>query len=533
MAIIFPTFQSIVFNQKAECNRCDTFYYNKEKDLQFQFNSKFNLINETDFEKTPYPVIPTGGTWEIDIPPLPYGLLSPIRSAFLLQNNLRTRMYVIVDDLDLNPYNSLYNNAALGVRVIRIKYSPIAATMRTHIRLALEGFCLETGTTAVDAGTGVKIENMPANIGFVYWNMNANINTPNPDDYQMKHFIDNLVYSPITKKMYWLNMSRYYKNAWEGNGSYLTVNEVDLRGQEGKLVNVKLKYENTNTFNLRIRVALKDNGWFLGTSQWYDMPANSSGEIVHTRTVPTGYSGGNLPFDEFGQIELIIDDNGAALLRDAPELSFWIDDITIETKNLISKIEKKICDSSIEELDFTISEINDNNLIILEATEIEGAVQIIVTDTTGNVFMSNMFNLIEVNNNCLELIRVTWYNNCVFDVVDYKSLPFENEFYIKAYLVSTDINETNSIYYKNSKGKEFNIFGISAEQYELRIAPYTKVLHTIMARAMMHQNIMIDGERYYKNESSKYTKANIENGFYTARIQLTKEGTEIVSTLCC
>ena len=109
----------------------------------------------------------------------------------------------------------------------------------------------------------------------------------------------------------------------------------------------------------------------------------------------------------------------------------------------------------------------------------------------------------------------------------------ENEFYIKADLVSTDINETNSIYYKNSKGKEFNIFGISAELYELRIAPYTKVLHTIMARAMMHQNIMIDGERYYKNESSKYTKANIENGFYTARIQLTKEGTEIVSTLCC
>ncbi|QQR96933.1 MAG: hypothetical protein IPK18_08430 [Sphingobacteriales bacterium] len=204
MAIIFPPYQHIVFNQKAQCGRCDTFIYDKDKDLKFQFNAKYENVHTESFENSPYNIIPEGTDWEIDVPPLPIGTLSPIRSSFLLQNNIITRLFVIYDDAVTSPYSSLFADLVFGVRVTRIKYSSNGNTMRNNIVGALTNFCTEISRTATNTGTGVKIENMPAGVGFGFWNMNANINTPNPADYEAKFFTDNLIWSPIAKKMLWL-----------------------------------------------------------------------------------------------------------------------------------------------------------------------------------------------------------------------------------------------------------------------------------------------------------------------------------------
>jgi hypothetical protein len=293
------------------------------------------VLSNVDFTKSPYAQIPEDTDWLIDIPPLPIGTLSPIRSSFLLQNSQRTWLYVIYDDADANITSTLFDSLALGIRVIRIKYDANASILRTRIVSALADFSTEIGVPVWDWGTGVMMAGMPAGIGFGYWNMNANINTPNPALFQFKHFIENLVWSPIVKKMYWLNMSKYYKNQWDGNGSYLTVNDLDFTGMENKQMQVKLKYENNNAFDLQIRVAIKIDGWFLGTSQWYSMPANTTGDIVHTRLMPAGFSPSNLPFSAgIGQIELIPNDPAPGNLHNAADLTFSIDDILVEEVNL-------------------------------------------------------------------------------------------------------------------------------------------------------------------------------------------------------
>ena len=535
MAIKIPPYQQIVFNQKAQCGRCDTFIYDKDKDLKFQFNAKYENVHTESFENSPYNIIPEGTDWEIDVPPLPIGTLSPIRSSFLLQNNERTRVYVIYDDAIPASYGAIFDDEDTGVMVVRIKYDANASTMKTRMANAMSVFGAEIGRTVTTTGTGVKIENMPAGIGFGFWNMNANINTPNPADYEAKFFTDNLIWSPITKKMLWMNFSRYYGNFYEGNGSYLTVNGLDLAGLENKLVQVKLEYENTNAFDLQVRVAIKIDGWFLGSSEYYPMPANSSGTITHTRLMPASYSPSNLPFSAgVGQIELIPNDPAPGNLHLAPELSFSIDDIILEAKDTLLNIQKKDCNGDTDLIDFEISDYEENTLVTINKDDLQDAIQLILTDTSDNTYTSNFFQMIDVNSlQCKNLIKFEWTNNCEFGGIDYANLQFTNELYLNAYLADVDLRVSDSVFFKNQKGKEINVYELSTQQYELKIALYTNVMHNILQRAFMHSFVAIDNDEYYRSEASKYTKANIENGFYTARIQLTKEGTEIVSTLCC
>lgn len=535
MAIKIPPYQQIVFNQKAQCGRCDTFIYDKDKDLQFQFNSKYENIHTETFENSPYLIIPEGTDWLIDIPPLPIGTLSPIRSTFLLQNEVYTRIFVIYDDAIPASYGAIFDDEDAGVMVVRIKYDANASNMKTRIVNAMSVFGAEIGRTVTTTGTGVRIPNMPAGIGFGFWNMNANINTPNPADFEAKFFADNLIWSPITKKMLWLNFLKYYKNWWEGNGGYLTVNNLDFTELENKLVQVKLRYENTNAFDLQIRLAIKIDGWLLGSSEWYDMTANNSGTITHTRLMPVGYSPSNLPFSAgVGQIELIIQDPTPGNLNSASELSFYIDNINLDAKDILLNIQKKSCNNETENLDYEISDYEENTLVTINNEDLQDAIQLILTDTSNDTYTSNLFQMVDVNSlQCKNLTKIEWTNNCEFGGIDYSNLQFTNELYLNAYLSDVDLRVLDSIFFKNQQGKEINVYELSTQQYELKIALYTSVMHNILQRAFMHSFVAIDNDEYYRSEASKYTKADIENGFYTARITLSKSDTEVVKSLCC
>ena len=527
--------QQLLFNKVSECGACDTFLFDKNKDLQFQYNSQFTEIENIDFSTTPYPVIPTGTDWLIDIPPVPIGTLSPVRSSFLLQNSQRTRLFVITNEtsVPLFPgYLIVFDDLSLGIRVIKIRYSGNSNTMRNRIRNTLNatiGFCVETGTTAVNTGTGVRIANMPAGIGFGYWNMNANINTPNPALFQFKHFIDNLVWSPISKKMYWFNEPRYWGDFLNGNTASLYTNDIDLTGLENKVAKVTFDYENRNAFDLRVRVAIKDNGFFLGSATFYDMPANTSGTITHEVILPSN-QGGN-PFDANGQIEMLFDDNSQFLLRNN-DLTFDIDNIKLEVRDRLVKVEKKDCNGVITQINYTEDINNINSLVTIDSTDIQDAIQLTLTDADNNTFNSIFFKLID-NSECRKYLKLEWSNNCYFGGIDYQNLSFTNLIYIRGYFRLKDTNSLENITYINESGVERNVFDILVKQYELNIANYTNIMHELLQSVFIHNILKINNEEYYRGGSGKYGVNSINNGYYTAKITLNKKGTEVINSSCC
>ena len=78
------------------------------------------------------------------------------------------------------------------------------------------------------------------------------------------------------------------------------------------------------------------------------------------------------------------------------------------------------------------------------------------------------------------------------------------------------------------------LFYVSNENYELRIANYTQVIHSIVQYALLHNILYLGGEKYFRNQNSKYTLAEYNNGYFTAKIQLSKDdSTLIVRNGCC
>ena len=63
------------------------------------------------------------------------------------------------------------------------------------------------------------------------------------------------------------------------------------------------------------------------------------------------------------------------------------------------------------------------------------------------------------------------------------------------------------------------LFYVSNENYELRIANYTQVIHSIVQYALLHNILYLGGEKYFRNQNSKYTLAEYNNGYFTAKIQ--------------
>lgn len=304
--------------------------------FDFCEDDELNILKDVTFDEIPYPIIPTGSTWELNIPPLPQA--TPSRAFFILATKDVVRYYIITNETSVTiPYENVFTSPNLDVIIQKIRYSAIESIMRNRIRNAInDGFGIDTGTTATNTGTSVQILNMPEGIGFGYDNLVANINQP-PVPAILNFFLDNLVWVPTEQKMFWINQQRYIDTFTNGNVASLYVNEVDLTGKEGQRSKISVTINNTNAFIIRVRVALKDNGWFLAPSVWYDIPANTTETVIHTHMLPPHHSNSNLPFDTAGQIELLFDDNGLNQLRNN-DLTFSVDDIKIEIDNVINII---------------------------------------------------------------------------------------------------------------------------------------------------------------------------------------------------
>ncbi len=128
---------------------------------------------------------------------------------------------------------------------------------------------------------------------------------------------------------------------------------------------------------------------------------------------------------------------------------------------------------------------------------------------------------------------ITWTDDCYFKDLDYSHLPFTNAWYLKGFVQDLPNANKERIQRINMDGTVDTVYNYSIGKAELRIGAYTKYVHRIMARALEHKTVTIDGEYYMLDEGSSYTTASLDNGLYTGRCELVRVGSEVVKSICC
>ena len=542
MPINFSSYQQIVFNQNSQCGKCDTFYYDKNKSLKFQFNSTFETNAEDTFTDISLlehfgNILPVGGTLTIPNPPnfTPTSLCVPPytpKSSLALYTQTKLRIYVVVNFVFTGDWRIIRDTG--DMEIYEVRYSANLDTMRNSFILALIGnatnsFQLETSSTITNTGTSITISN--ANQEFGYIGNNINTLTP-PENPTPNYFGFRTYWSATDKRLVAWNVDKWLGSCGSASGtgdSFFYRNFFNsIVGKENKIGRVSMTLTNTQNFDITYRYRLKSAGGVWSVIKNVVIPANSVLNYEDNFIMPS-YSLAGVQLESFDSFPTLGGNDFQAL-----DEWFYIDNIKIETRDNIIKIEKKDCNGVITQIPYTLSYINENTLVEILPIYIEDAIQLIITDTSNNIYNSNIFKLIDVNDlQCKNLIKFEWTSNCEFSVIDYANLPFTNEMYIQAYISDVDLRVLDSVFFKNQLGKEVNVYELSTEQYELKIGLYTSILHNVLQRAFMHDYIAIDNQEYYRSDGSKYTKANINNGYYTARITLSKVGTEVEKSLCC
>jgi hypothetical protein len=133
-----------------------------------------------------------------------------------------------------------------------------------------------------------------------------------------------------------------------------------------------------------------------------------------------------------------------------------------------------------------------------------------------------------------KLLKIQWTDTCKFGDIDYKNLPFENEFYIRGFILRKPLDKRERIQTTNPDGSLKTIFDHSIAKVELRIATYGIGLHRVLERAVVHGSLIINGSKYYLDDAASYTPGDFSgNGLATARVDLIESGSEVIKTACC
>lgn len=154
-----------------------------------------------------------------------------------------------------------------------------------------------------------------------------------------------------------------------------------------------------------------------------------------------------------------------------------------------------------------------------------------IFDTCGNSIITNLFE--EYNKiPCKEkLIKLEWASLCKFNGIDYPGLIMINHLYIKGYINRLPLEQKERIVYNNNDNLPELVYQRSTIRYELIVGKYSTQLHTIAELIFMHQFVLINGEQYMLDEKDYYAIRELNNYYYSGRVELSKKS--FVSSICC
>jgi len=215
-------------------------------------------------------------------------------------------------------------------------------------------------------------------------------------------------------------------------------------------------------------------------------------------------------------------------------IGFSVDDYTFKEYDVLDTVEILDCNDVTVVVPQTITTNSEFNLIELDFTLINSCCfKVKVTDSGGNIFVSNSFEIVDFTtlDSCLNnYVKISWFDTCNVDGVNYKDLPFVNEVYLVGYKKRSTMGATIETF-TSASGKIGKSSSLTYPKFQLFIVGYGDALQYIFERIFEHKFFFVNDTQFTTVEN--YELTNLGQKRYTGRIDIIETGKTLNKKNCC
>mgnify|MGYP003494343615 FL=1 len=215
-------------------------------------------------------------------------------------------------------------------------------------------------------------------------------------------------------------------------------------------------------------------------------------------------------------------------------IGFSVDDYTFKEYDVLDTVEILDCNDVTVVVPQTITTNSEFNLIELDFSLInECCFKVKVTDSGGNLFVSNSFEIVDFTtlDSCLNnYVKLSWFDTCNVDGVNYKDLPFVNEVYLVGYKKRSTMGATIETF-TSASGKIGKSSSLTYPKFQLFIVGYGDALQYIFERIFEHKFFFVNDTQFTTVEN--YELTNLGQKRYTGRIDIIETGKTLNKKNCC
>ena len=215
-------------------------------------------------------------------------------------------------------------------------------------------------------------------------------------------------------------------------------------------------------------------------------------------------------------------------------IGFSVDDYTFKEYDVLDTVEIIDSNDVTVVVPQTITTNSEFNLIELDFSLInECCFKVKVTDSGGNIFVSNSFEIVDFTtlDSCLNnYVKISWFDTCNVDGVNYKDLPFVNEVYLVGYKKRSTMGATIETF-TSASGKIGKSSSLTYPKFQLFIVGYGDALQYIFERIFEHKFFFVNDTQFTTVEN--YELTNLGQKRYTGRIDIIETGKTLNKKNCC
>ena len=505
----FSPYQNIIFNTPDSCGLCDKLIIAKEK---FYFQATGKKINEEveflDTNPTNY--------LNVGAPPLFLDFLgvNPTLAGgekISLYYNGKYYFYFFNETLAFPaiPYGNI---TVLG----NITYVEVSADISLSDTVNKLIYLIDN-TIGVDSGGVVNAVSATDIIitGTQFFTIET-ITIVNPLDVADARLgLNNMYYED--GKLEFFNLSSLYGFATTTPSFF-----DDFTPMVGNLVKINVNGENRLPYDLNYTIEFKDASFItldtiVGSSP---LLANSNFTINEQKIAVA-----NVAF-------IVVVFSSPSLSGDL--IGFSVDDYTFKEYDVLDTVEILDCNDVTVVVPQTITTNSEFNLIELDFSLInECCFKVKVTDSGGNLFVSNSFEIVDFTtlDSCLNnYVKLSWFDTCNVDGVNYKDLPFVNEVYLIGYKKRSTMGATIETF-TSASGKIGKSSSLTYPKFQLFIVGYGDALQYIFERIFEHKFFFVNDTQFTTVEN--YELTNLGQKRYTGRIDIIETGKTLNKKNCC
>lgn len=495
-----PSYQWLMPEQNSNCDFCDEVSISSEFEPKFQILAEQieheNLFPDGDFETNPFSLI-TSDDLVFDIASYPSDF-----NYFTIYINGRAYAIRREDSWPLTNRFDVYTFDNLTiVAVSALSFSSWKEIIKDYLINEIDTVY---GTTSSLLGDTFTIENIPSGsyLDDTAYSLLTNINTISASKIlQMR----NGYYNAVEKRIDYKNIS---------GASLLIVYNVSL--VNGLLYDNRFNYITLSTFNYLGKIFNPSNVEVYSTSNLLDLTTSKREVRSNLNALATGsYKYRHLFTPSYLSItnNLSVDD-------------FSVTQIEYET---LENVEVVNCDNETLDIDYATTIYNENILVeILESWP--NPFQLKFTDGDDNVFYSRWYSIKE-SDDCDVQFKIDWTSNCKFSDLDYTNLPFTNQLLLTGVKIKNPLEVLDSVDNITPDGRKVSIYKNTQQTFELRLHPYSEKTQNTLERIFDHSEVKINNELY--NATEAYQTSEVDLGVYTGRVDLYKDGTQVITSSCC